>query len=37
MKECPPVYKNLGLMSFDEQREVTVQMLRQICKNDEWL
>ena len=37
MKECPPVYKNLGLMSFDEQREVTVEMLRQICKNDEWL
>lgn len=37
MKECPPVYKNLGLMSFDEQREVTIEMLRQICKNDEWL
>ena len=37
MTACPPVYKNLGLMSFDEQREVTVEMLRQICKNDEWL
>lgn len=37
MANCPAKYKNLGLMSFDEQREVTIQMLRQICMNDEWL
>lgn len=37
MEKCPAKYKNLGLMSFDEQREVTIQMLRQICMNDEWL
>ena len=37
MAKCPAQYKNLGLMSFDEQREVTIQMLRQICMNDEWL
>ena len=37
MANCPAKYKNLGLMSFEEQREVTVQMLRQICMNDEWL
>ena len=37
MANCPAKYKNLGLTSFDEQREITVQMLRQICMNDEWL
>ena len=37
MANCPAKYKNLGLMSYSEQREVTVQMLRQICMNDEWL
>lgn len=37
MTKCPPVYRNLGLLSFDEQRYVTVEMLRQMCKNDEWL
>lgn len=37
MTKCPAKYKNLGLMSFDEQKEVTIQMLRQICMNDEWL
>lgn len=37
MTKCPAQYKNLGLMSFDEQKEVTIQMLRQICMNDEWL
>lgn len=37
MANCPAKYKNLGLTSFDEQKDITVQMLRQICMNDEWL
>ena len=37
MVKCKPKYSNLGLTSFSEQREITVQMLRQICQNDEWL
>lgn len=37
MVKCKPKYLNLGLTSFSEQREITVQLLRQICMNDEWL
>lgn len=37
MVKCKPKYLNLGLTSFSEQREITVQLLRQICQNDEWL
>ena len=38
MTKCKPSYKNLNLIqSFSEQRYVTVQLLEQICMNDEWL
>lgn len=37
MSKCPPVYRNLGLLSFGEGRYVTADILRQCCKNDEYL
>ena len=35
--KCPPRYKNLGLETFSNKRKVTDEMLRQFCKNDEFL
>lgn len=38
MGDCPAKYKNLNrIQSFSEQRYVTVQLLEQICMNDEYL
>ncbi len=38
MSKCKPSYKNLNLIkSFSEQRYVTVQLMGQVCMNEEWL
>lgn len=38
MSDCEPNYKKLNrIQSFSEQRYVTVQLLEQICSNEEWL
>lgn len=34
---CPAKYKNLGLESFGNKKKVTEEILKQCCKNDEWL
>lgn len=37
-QKCEPKYLNLNyIQSFGEQRYVTVQLLQQICMNEEWL
>lgn len=35
--KCPARYKNLGLETFGNKRKVTEEMLKQFCKNDEYL
>ena len=35
--KCPARYKNIGLESFGNKRKVTEEMLKQFCKNDEYL
>lgn len=34
---CPAQYKNLGLETFGNKKKVTEEILKQCCKNDEWL
>ena len=34
---CPAIYRNLGLETFGNKRKVTEEMLKQFCKNDEYL
>ena len=34
---CPARYKNLGLETFGDKKKVTEEILKQCCKNDEWL
>ena len=37
-KKCKPKYKNLNLIqSFSEQKYATVQLMNQVCSNDEYL
>ena len=35
--KCPARYKNLGLETFGNKRKVTEEILKQLCKNDEYL
>lgn len=35
--KCPPVYRNLGLLTFGDKKKVTEELLKQCCKNDEYL
>ena len=35
--KCPARYKNLGLETFGNKKKVTEEMLKQLCKNDEYL
>lgn len=35
--KCPAIYKNLGLETFGDKKKVTEEILKQFCKNDEWL
>lgn len=35
--KCPAVYRNLGLETFGNKKKVTEEMLKQFCKNDEYL
>lgn len=38
VEKCDPKYKNLNfIQSFSEGSYATVQLMRQICQNDEWL
>ena len=34
---CPARYKNLGLETFGNKKKVTEELLKQFCKNDEYL
>jgi len=35
--KCPARYKNLGLETFGNKKKVTEEILKQFCKNDEYL
>ena len=35
--KCPARYKNLGLETFGNKKKVTDELLKQLCKNDEYL
>ena len=35
--KCPATYKNLGLETFGNKKKVTEELLKQLCKNDEYL
>ena len=35
--KCPARYKNVGLESFGDKKKVTEELLKQFCKNDEYL
>ena len=37
-EKCEPIYKNLGeMVSFSDQEYATLQLMQQVCKNDEFL